>query len=501
MTLSKLRIAAALLLTVTFVAASAGRLVLSTRSVDPTALALAAPAAEVGEAPQPPAKEPKPQEPAIGEKLEALWADLASDDEAKAWRAAFALARAPKDAATVFKARLKPITVNANTLAKLIRDLDDEEFDIRERASTELKTVGELAVPLLRKALDDKPSVEMRRRIVALLAQVPSPSPAWTRAVRAVTVLEEISGDDALKLLEATANGQADALPTRAAKSALQRLGGKPPAWPAQWDALAGSDEAAALRAAFAVVAAPKEALPFIKKQLQLRPTQPGQLSDVESKLIENLIAGLGSADFDTRQKSMNDLIAKGPVVVPLLRKASLTHAADVEIARRLDLIMKKLAVMPPPRIGQSAVNRTIVVMAYLDTAESRDILAMARELLVQGVKLAMSPDGGLRVLVDPTGPVSMVDATSGKVRWITQLGCVAGCVAFSPDGKIVAAGSGDGLVHIIDAATGKQIRILRGHTAAVVGISFSGDGTQLKSVDSAKTVRVWDGVTGRPLP
>src|SRR5439155_6368562 len=92
----------------------------------------------------------KPPEPApVDEKLEALWADLASEDEAKAWRAAFALAAAPKDATMLFKGRLKPVVADADHLTKLIRDLDSDEFDARERASTALKEAGEVAVPHL----------------------------------------------------------------------------------------------------------------------------------------------------------------------------------------------------------------------------------------------------------------------------------------------------------------------------------------------------------------
>jgi RNA polymerase sigma factor (sigma-70 family) len=505
MTMSKLKTAAALLLAATFLAAGAGGVTLYARPADPgAAVTVAAPAPEADEpaakppekSDKPPEKADKPPEPApVGEKLEALWTDLASDDQAKAWRAAFQLAAAPKDATRLLTGRLKPVVVDAERLAKLIRDLDADDFDTRERASTELKNAGEVAVPHLRKALENNPSVEAKRRLQELLERAKGPSPAWVRSARAVAVLEAVGGDDARKLLEEAAKGDTEALPTRAAKAALGRLG-KPAEWQAHWDALGGADEAAALRAALAAVAAPKEALPFFKERLAKGLPDSGGALD--PKQVEKLIAGLGDVMFEVRQKSTDDLIALGPRVVPLLRKAR-EGQPDIEIARRLDVILDKIQKMPPPPLG-TAGERLTVVLAHLDTAEARELLEVVRNAQVRGAKTAVSPDGRIRVQIDK-GRLSMVDAASGKVIWITQFGRdEATCVAFAPDGKTVAAGSDGGMVHLIDAATGKQILTLRGHTAGVVGVSFSPDGKTLKSADSGGTTRAWDVATGREV-
>ena len=58
---------------------------------------------------------------------------------------------------------------------------------------------------------------------------------------------------------------------------------------------------------------------------------------------------------------------------------------------------------------------------------------------------------------------------------------------AFSPDGKLVAAGQGGetdtGKVHLLDAATGKLVRDVSGHKEGVTDVLFSSDGKHLISV------------------
>ena len=54
-------------------------------------------------------------------------------------------------------------------IPRLLADLDDDEFTVREKASTELAKLGELALPALQKALAAEPSPEVRFRVEALL--------------------------------------------------------------------------------------------------------------------------------------------------------------------------------------------------------------------------------------------------------------------------------------------------------------------------------------------
>ncbi|OJA14567.1 hypothetical protein AZE42_06365 [Rhizopogon vesiculosus] len=66
--------------------------------------------------------------------------------------------------------------------------------------------------------------------------------------------------------------------------------------------------------------------------------------------------------------------------------------------------------------------------------------------------------------------------------------------VVFSPDGKIIVCGAGDGTIQLWDAETGKALGDpLRGHTASVRSVAISPDGHHIVSASWDKTIRVWD--------
>jgi RNA polymerase sigma factor (sigma-70 family) len=160
-------------------------------------------------------------------QLEALWTDLAGDDAAKAYRAVQELAAAPEQSVPFLKGRLHPVTaLDPQQIAPLLSDLDSDEFTVREKATAELEKLGESAEPGLRKALDGKPSLEMRRRLEALLQKLQKSSlgPELLRELRALEVLEQVGGEEVQRVLAALARGVPEAQLTREARSSLDRL-------------------------------------------------------------------------------------------------------------------------------------------------------------------------------------------------------------------------------------------------------------------------------------
>jgi hypothetical protein len=162
-----------------------------------------------------------------GPELEALWADLAGADAAKAHRAIRALAAAPKQAVPFLSQHLRPVPApDAKHLARLIADLDDKRFVVRENAVRELEKLGSLASPALREALAGKPSLEVHRRVEGLLERLEQHtfSPEELRDRRAIEVLERIGTAEARQALEPLSRGAAGARLTEDAKATLQRL-------------------------------------------------------------------------------------------------------------------------------------------------------------------------------------------------------------------------------------------------------------------------------------
>jgi WD40 repeat protein len=77
-------------------------------------------------------------------------------------------------------------------------------------------------------------------------------------------------------------------------------------------------------------------------------------------------------------------------------------------------------------------------------------------------------------------------------------VGDIARDVAFTPDGKILAAAMSDKTIKLWNGKTGELVRTLTGHAYAVHAIAMTPDGQTLISGSSDKTIKLWNLKTGQ---
>ena len=115
---------------------------------------------------------------------------------------------------------------------------------------------------------------------------------------------------------------------------------------------------------------------------------------------------------------------------------------------------------------------------------------------------IALSPDG--QTLVSASfGTIRIWNVRTGRlVRTLNSVHSKKSVktVAVSPDSSILASGGGDNNVILWDLKTGRRMRTIAAHKAAVNEIAFSRDGQTLASGSDDKTVRLWNVRTGSRL-
>jgi WD40 repeat protein len=162
--------------------------------------------------------------------IDSLWANLADEDGAKAYKAVQHLARRAKESVPFFQAHLHPTpAVNpaqSKHVSDLVAALDSDDFNAREQASEELEKLGDLAERPLRRLLEGQPSQEVRGRVESLLQKLQRSNQARERrrSLRAIEVLEQIGSPDAQRVLTHLAQGAPESPLTDEARAALRRL-------------------------------------------------------------------------------------------------------------------------------------------------------------------------------------------------------------------------------------------------------------------------------------
>src|SRR5205823_10506954 len=120
---------------------------------------------------------------------------------------------------------------------------------------------------------------------------------------------------------------------------------------------------------------------------------------------------------------------------------------------------------------------------------------------------MAISQDSKTLLTVNPVTGVAVWDMATGRLTRqlpekaeLRRASLPASAVALSADGRTAALGSPDGMVHLLDLATGKEKQRCRGHRGQVEEAVLSADGRVLVTRSVDETLRVRDAVSGTQL-
>ena len=72
--------------------------------------------------------------------------------------------------------------------------------------------------------------------------------------------------------------------------------------------------------------------------------------------------------------------------------------------------------------------------------------------------------------------------------------------VALSPAQTTLATGGADGRIHLLDVATRRELKILKGAQGTITALTFAIDGTHLFSGEENGTIRQWNALTGEEV-
>jgi WD40 repeat protein len=169
---------------------------------------------------------PLPQRMFTDAELKTRWGTLASADTQQAFSALCDLTGAPTPTVALLNRQLRPApALDLATVNRLIADLGDPAFKVRQKATAALLQLDERVVPVIDKALAGKPALDVHRRLEKIRDALTSIALTGEtlRVYRAIEVLERIGTPQARQLLQRPAGGAPGAVATTAARKALQR--------------------------------------------------------------------------------------------------------------------------------------------------------------------------------------------------------------------------------------------------------------------------------------
>ena len=133
------------------------------------------------------------------------------------------------------------------------------------------------------------------------------------------------------------------------------------------WKDVSGEDSSRAWQAILTLAAAPKEAVPFVQKQL--KPT-----AAPDAKQVGKLIADLDAEQFQEREDATEALVRAGPAAEAAVKKA-LANKPSAEAKQRLEFIISKMSGNLGPNMEDVRTTRAVEVLEKIGTPEALKVL------------------------------------------------------------------------------------------------------------------------------